>query len=110
MDLSQSPLLVDLYQLNMMESYLESDQTDPAVFEFFVRRLPERRGFLLAAGLEQALDYLETLSFSADDLAWLKSTGHFTPRFLDSRAFVSPARSTPWRRAPPFSPTSPFCG
>ena len=83
MDLSQSPLLVDLYQLNMMESYLESGETGPAVFEFFVRRLPGRRGFLLAAGLEQALDYLETLSFSADDLAWLKSTGRFTPRFLD---------------------------
>ncbi len=83
MDLSQSPLLVDLYQLNMMESYLESGHTGLAVFEFFVRRLPERRGFLLAAGLEQALDYLETLSFSADDLDWLKSTGRFTPRFLD---------------------------
>ncbi len=83
MDLSHSPLLVDLYQLNMMESYVESGETGPAVFEFFFRRLPERRGFLLAAGLEQALDYLEALSFSADDLAWLKSTGRFTPRFLD---------------------------
>jgi nicotinate phosphoribosyltransferase len=83
MDCNQSPLLVDLYQLNMMESYLQSGETGPAVFEFFFRRLPERRGFLLAAGLEQALDYLETLSFSADDLDWLKSTGRFTPRFLD---------------------------
>ena len=83
MDLSNSPLLVDLYQLNMMESYVESGETGPAVFEFFFRRLPEPRGFLLAAGLEQALDYLEALSFSADDLAWLKSTGRFTPRFLD---------------------------
>jgi len=83
MDWNQSPLLVDLYQLNMMESYLQSGETGPAVFEFFFRRLPERRGFLLAAGLEQALDYLETLAFSADDLDWLKSTGRFTPRFLD---------------------------
>ncbi len=83
MDIGTSPLLVDLYQLNMMESYLETGETGSAVFEFFVRRLPGRRGFLLAAGLEQALDYLEALSFSAEDLDWLKSTGHYTARFLD---------------------------
>ena len=81
--MSNSPLLVDLYQLNMMESYLESGATGPAVFEFFVRRLPARRGFLIAAGLEQALAYLESLRFSPQDLDWLKSTGRFTPRFLD---------------------------
>ncbi len=83
MDLGHSPLLVDLYQLNMMESYLESGVTGTAVFEFFVRRLPERRGFLVAAGLEQALDYLETLSFPVNVIDWLRSTGRFTPRLLD---------------------------
>ena len=83
MDLSTSPLLVDLYQLNMMESYLESGETGSAVFEFFVRRLPDRRGFLVAAGLEQALDYLETLRFSPEDLDWLESTGRFTQRLID---------------------------
>jgi nicotinate phosphoribosyltransferase len=53
------------------------------VFEFFVRRLPAWRGFLLAAGLEDALDYLETLSFSAAEIAWLKSTGRFRQNLLD---------------------------
>ncbi|MEM9685108.1 MAG: hypothetical protein AAF942_17685, partial [Pseudomonadota bacterium] len=51
-----SGLLTDLYQLNMVRAYLESGMTGTAVFEFFVRRLPERRNFLLAAGLEQVVE------------------------------------------------------
>ena len=53
-----NPLLTDLYQLNMIEAYLTHGETQTAVFEFFVRKLPERRGFLMAAGLEQALQFL----------------------------------------------------
>jgi len=79
----ESPLLTDLYQLNMMQAYLDRGETQTAVFEFFARTLPARRGFLLAAGLEQALDYLENLRFSAADLDWLKSTGRFKPNLLD---------------------------
>lgn len=79
----ESPLLTDLYQLNMIQAYLDHGITQSAVFEFFVRTLPQRRGFLLAAGLEQALDYLENLRFSADDIAWLKDTGRFKPNMLD---------------------------
>jgi nicotinate phosphoribosyltransferase len=78
-----SPLLTDLYQLNMMEAYLAHGETGTAVFEFFVRRLPEMRGFLIAAGLEQVLGFLEDLRFSAADIAWLASTGRFTARLLD---------------------------
>ena len=48
MDPATSPLLTDLYQLNMMQAYLEGGKTDTAVFEFFFRKLPERRGFLVA--------------------------------------------------------------
>lgn len=77
MEIATSPLLTDLYQLAMLQAYLEHDETKPAVFEFFVRRLPERRGFLVSAGLEQALEYLEALQFSAEQLDWLKSTGKF---------------------------------
>ncbi len=79
----ESPLLTDLYQLNMIQAYLDRGLTQTAVFEFFVRTLPRRRGFLLAAGLEQALDYLENLRFSAADIAWLKSTGRFRQNMLD---------------------------
>jgi len=78
-----SPLLTDLYQLNMVQAYLDHGDTDTAVFEFFARTLPTRRGFLLAAGLEQALDFLENLRFSAANIAWLKSTGRFKNNLLD---------------------------
>jgi nicotinate phosphoribosyltransferase len=76
-------LLTDLYQLNMIEAYLDHDETAPAVFEFFVRQLPARRGFLMAAGLEQALDFLESLRFSAEDIAWLARSRRFSKRLLD---------------------------
>jgi nicotinate phosphoribosyltransferase len=78
-----SPLLTDLYQINMIQAYLDHDENQTAVFELFIRSLPARRGFLLAAGLEQALDFLENLRFSADEIAWLKSTGRFRDNLLD---------------------------
>jgi nicotinate phosphoribosyltransferase len=78
-----SPLLTDLYQINMIQAYLDHGDTETAVFELFVRTLPPRRGFLIAAGLEQALDFLESLRFSAADIAWLKSTGRFGENLLD---------------------------
>ncbi len=78
-----SPLLTDLYQLNMMQAYLDGGAVQTAVFEFFVRTLPPRRRFLLAAGLEQAIDFLENLRFSAADIDWLKSTGRFKQNLLD---------------------------
>ena len=76
-------LLTDLYQLNMMKAYLDHEQTRTAVFEFFVRKLPPRRGFLIAAGLEQALDFLENFRFSAEEIDWLDGTGRFGRDLLD---------------------------
>ena len=79
----ESALLTDLYQLNMDQAYLEHGETATAVFEFFVRNLPPRRGFLLAAGLEQTLDFLENLRFSDEELKWLRATGRFGKDLLD---------------------------
>jgi nicotinate phosphoribosyltransferase len=78
-----SPLLTDLYQLNMMQAYLDHGKTETAVFEFFFRNLPPRRGFVLAAGLEQALDFLEELRFPAEEIEWLARSGRFGTRLLD---------------------------
>jgi nicotinate phosphoribosyltransferase len=78
-----SPLTTDLYELNMIQAYLDRGEDKEAVFEFFVRRLPARRGFLVAAGLEDVLAYLETLRFSAHEIDWLKSTGRFRSNLLD---------------------------
>jgi nicotinate phosphoribosyltransferase len=78
-----SALATDLYELNMVQAYLDRGEDGEAVFEFFVRRLPQRRGFLLAAGLDDALDYLETLSFTPVEIDWLKSTGRFRQNLID---------------------------
>ena len=83
MDPGSSPLLTDLYQLNMIEAYLAYGETKTAVFELFVRKLPARRGFLVAAGLQQALEFLEDLRFSAEEIDWLRRTGRFSARTLD---------------------------
>ena len=76
-----SPLLTDLYQLTMLQSYLDYEMNDIAVFELFVRKLPQERNFLVAAGLDQVLDYLENLHFSREELDWLAT--RFPPRVID---------------------------
>ena len=78
-----SPLSTDLYELNMVQAYLDRGEQAEAVFEFFIRRLPARRNFLLAAGLETVLEYLETLRFTPQHIAWLKQTGRFKANLLD---------------------------
>jgi nicotinate phosphoribosyltransferase len=80
---SASALLTDLYQLNMLQAYLDHGETGTAVFELFVRTLPDRRSFLVAAGLEQALAFLEGLHFSAQEIDWLERTGRFGKGLLD---------------------------
>ena len=110
MDLAASPLLTDLYQLNMIQAYLDHGETKTAVFEFFVRKLPARRGFLVAAGLEQALDFLEDLRFSPEELDWLERSGRFGKgSWITSPTCASPATSTRCPRARCSSPTSRSC-
>lgn len=83
---AESALLTDLYELTMLQAYHDEGLRGSAVFELFVRTLPARRGFLLFAGLEQALDYLENLRFTPAELAWLRGCGRFKPGFVDSLA------------------------
>ena len=75
-------LLTDLYQLTMLQSYRRRGMTEPATFELFVRHLPKARRFLVACGLEAALEYLSTLRFSASDLVYLRTLGRFNDEFL----------------------------
>lgn len=82
----KSPLLTDLYQLTMLQGYFEAGMTDTAVFEVFVRKLPASRNFLVAAGLEQALEFIAGLRFADDELAWIDSCGLFAPRFAERLA------------------------
>ena len=75
-------MFTDFYELTMLQAYFEEGMTEEAVFSLFVRRLPSRRNFLLACGLDTILDYLESLRFCDDDLSYLASLGKFTDRFL----------------------------
>jgi nicotinate phosphoribosyltransferase len=68
-----SGLLTDLYELTMAAGYLETGFDARATFELFVRSLPPRRNYLVAAGLEQALDFLENMRFSGEEIAYLRS-------------------------------------
>ena len=85
-DIGTGLLLTDLYQLNMLQAYLDAGMTDTAVFEFFVRKLPQRRNFLMAAGLQQVLDFLETAAFTPAELDWLRGSGRFSTDLLDRLA------------------------
>jgi nicotinate phosphoribosyltransferase len=80
--LDMSALYTDLYQLTMLQAYWREDMDEPAVFDLFVRRLKDRH-YLVACGLEQALEFLETLSFSEAALDHLATQDPFEPAFLD---------------------------
>jgi nicotinate phosphoribosyltransferase len=97
-------LLTDLYQLTMAHAYFEHGMSGEAVFELFVRRLPPARRFLIAAGLEQALDYLEGLRFTAPELSYLAGLGTFPEAFL---AYLAQLRFTGTVHA--VAEGSPFC-
>ena len=91
MNPSTSALLTDLYELTMAQAYLERGMEEPAVFEFFVRKLPPHRNFLVAAGLEQVLDFLSGLHVTQEELAWLDRTELFRPgllRYLETLHFT----------------------
>jgi len=66
-------LLVDLYELTMAAAYYERGMDCRATFELFVRQLPPERTYLVASGIEEALDYLADLRFQEDDLTYLRS-------------------------------------
>ncbi len=86
---SVSPLLTDLYQFTMLQTYLDAGLDQEAVFEFYVRQLPKKRGFLVACGLESVLDFLTTLHFTPDDIQKLACTGRFSGNLLDYLAACS---------------------
>jgi len=75
-------LLTDLYELTMLQVYHAHGMEGEAVLDLYARRLPPTRAFLLACGLADALEYLETLRFGSDDLDFLSGFGLFGDDFL----------------------------
>lgn len=76
-------LFCDEYELTMAQSFWRHDQNELACFELAVRHLPEHRGYLVAAGLEQALAFLSSFRFTRSDLAYLRGHAVFDRVFVD---------------------------
>ena len=83
---SNAALLTDLYQITMLQAYFEEGMGETAVFDLFARRLPKRRNYLVACGLDDVLHYLENWSFPAEGLAGLARVGLFSKPFLERLA------------------------
>ena len=77
-------LLTDLYELNMVASYIRRGMTGLATFSLFCRQLPKQRGFLVAAGIENCLDYLQDLRFDESEIRYLGDELKFPPRDLEA--------------------------
>ncbi|VVC72228.1 Putative nicotinate phosphoribosyltransferase [uncultured archaeon] len=75
-------LLADLYEFTMADAYVSLGKNGPATFDLFVRKLPPERGYLVAAGLADALEYVLGLKFSPESLSYLESLKKFSPAFL----------------------------
>jgi nicotinate phosphoribosyltransferase len=112
-----SALLVDLYELTMAAGYVDEGMAErPATFELTIRTLPASWGYFVAAGLADALSYLEALRFTAGDLAHLERTGLFGAPFLDRLErlrFTGEVRAMPegtvfFPREPVLSVTAPL--
>jgi nicotinate phosphoribosyltransferase len=81
-DPHHSALFTDLYELTMMQAYYAEGMTGQAAFELFFRKLPKNRNYIMTAGLDEVLNYLENLQFTDGDLAWLQQHGQFSEAFL----------------------------
>jgi len=91
-------LLTDLYELTMARSYLRGGRNEPSTFDLFVRSLPPRRGFLVSAGLDTVLTYLERVRFSDGAIAYLRTLHLFDEaflRYLRTFTFTGDVRAIP---------------
>lgn len=95
----EGALVTDLYELTMAAAYLAQGLAEvPSTFSLFCRSLPASRGFLVAAGLDDALAFLESFSFDRADLELLAAMGLFDPAFLErlgTLRFTGSVRAVP---------------
>ena len=81
--LRDAALFTDLYELTMAAAFFREGMWETATFSLFARRLPPTRSFIVAAGLEDALEYARGLHFTPDAIEYLRSLGRFEPEFLE---------------------------
>lgn len=76
-------MLMDYYELTMSNGYFEKGFKDKmVVFDMFYRKNPDNGGFVVSAGLEQLIEYIENMHFSKEDIEFLRSKGEFSEGFL----------------------------
>jgi hypothetical protein len=84
MNRQNDTMLCDLYELTMANGYFSQGLQDQiAYFDVFFRRIPDGGGFVIAAGLEQAADYVQALRFTTEDIEYLRGLKLFSAEFLD---------------------------
>ena len=77
-------MLCDFYQLTMSNGYFRADLAERiCYFDMFYRSVPDKGGFAIAAGLAQVVEYIQSLRFDEEDIAYLRSKGCFDEGFLD---------------------------
>lgn len=77
-------LLTDFYELTMGNGYLENGLADTVCcFDLYFRKVPDNGGFAVMCGLEQAINYIKKLSFTDEDIAYLRDKKIFSEKFLD---------------------------
>src|SRR5579863_1413732 len=89
-----SGLLTDLYELTMAAGYLQTRFEGIATFELFARHLPPKRNYLVAAGLEQAIDFLENVRFAPADIDYLRRNKVFQHVHEEFFAYLEKFRFT----------------
>jgi len=75
-------LCTDLYELTMLQSYLENKKDKQAVFSLFVRTLPDQRNYLVSCGLETMIQAVQSYSFSPEDISYLRSLNRFSEELI----------------------------
>lgn len=109
-------LFADLYELTMAQAFFQQEMFQPATFSLFIRQYPAHRGYFVAAGLEDVLEYLANLNFSPSSLDYLRSLGAFDDNFLEylsGLSFTGAVRAIPEGRIffanePPLEVTAPI--
>ncbi len=76
-------MMTDLYELTMMQGYYLEGSRDEVIFDVFYRTNPSGGAYAIACGLEQLIDYIKNLTFSYEDVDYLRSLGIFQEEFLD---------------------------
>ena len=77
-------MLSDFYEFTMMNGYLENNMEDEyAYFDLYFRRIPDNGGFVIVAGLEEVVKYIQNLKFDEKDIEYFKSKNMFSEKFLD---------------------------